>query len=75
MRFLGSVIIPRQTLRIGMDDAEQRRAYLTKIQVEHRSIYAAIRDANVDEARRASRLHLEHACVRYKRLVEPAAQA
>jgi GntR family transcriptional repressor for pyruvate dehydrogenase complex len=75
MRFLGSVIIPRQTLRLGMDDPDERRAYLEKIQVEHRAIYAAIRDANVDAARRATRLHLEHARDRYKRLFETGAQA
>jgi GntR family transcriptional regulator, transcriptional repressor for pyruvate dehydrogenase complex len=67
MRFLGSVIIPRQTLRVGMDDPEERRAYLTKIQVEHRIIYGAIRDANVEYARRAMRLHLEQARDRAKR--------
>jgi GntR family transcriptional regulator, transcriptional repressor for pyruvate dehydrogenase complex len=72
MRFLGSVIIPRQTLRVGMDDAGERRAYLTQIQVEHRTIYAAIRDASAEDARRAMRLHLEHARDRYKRLFEGA---
>jgi GntR family transcriptional repressor for pyruvate dehydrogenase complex len=65
MRFLGSVIIPRQTLRVGMDDAEERRSYLTQIQTEHRAIYAAIRDADVEEARSATRLHLERARDRY----------
>lgn len=68
MRFLGSVIIPRQTLRVGIDDAAERRRYLGRIQVEHRAIYAAIRDANVEEARLATRAHLEHARDRYKRL-------
>lgn len=70
MRFLGSVIIPRQTLGVGMDDAERRRTYLTHIQVEHRTIYAAIRDASAGDARRAMRRHLEHARDRYKRLFE-----
>ncbi len=72
MRFLGSVIIPRQTLRVGMDDPAERRAYLTQIQVEHRAIYAAIRDASGEEARRATRQHLERARDRYKRLFEGA---
>jgi len=72
MRFLGSVIIPRQTLRVGMDDPAERRAYLTLIQVEHRSIYAAIRDASIEDARRTTRQHLEHARDRYKRLFEVA---
>jgi GntR family transcriptional regulator, transcriptional repressor for pyruvate dehydrogenase complex len=67
MRFLGSVIIPRQTLRVGMDDPQERRAYLTKIQVEHRTIYAAIRDASVEDARSGMRLHLEQARDRAKR--------
>jgi len=70
MRFLGSVIIPRQTLRVGLDDPDERRAYLTKIQVEHRAIYAAIRDASVEDARRATRLHLEHARDRYRRFYQ-----
>jgi GntR family transcriptional repressor for pyruvate dehydrogenase complex len=70
MHFLGTIIIPRQTLRLGMDDAAERRAYLTQIQTEHRSIYAAIRDANSDAARRASRAHLELSVERYRRLVE-----
>jgi GntR family transcriptional repressor for pyruvate dehydrogenase complex len=72
MRFLGSVIIPRQTLRVGMDDPEERRTYLTKIQVEHRAIYAAIRDSSVEDARRATRLHLEHARDRYKHFFQDA---
>jgi GntR family transcriptional repressor for pyruvate dehydrogenase complex len=72
MRFLGSVIIPRQTLRVGMDDAAERRAYLAQIQIEHRAIHAAIRDASVEEARRATRLHLERARGRYKTLFEGA---
>jgi GntR family transcriptional repressor for pyruvate dehydrogenase complex len=70
MRFLGSVIIPRQSLRVGMDDVDQRRAYLTQIQVEHRTIYAAIRDANIEAARRATRRHLESSRERYRRLFE-----
>jgi GntR family transcriptional regulator, transcriptional repressor for pyruvate dehydrogenase complex len=70
MRFLGSVIIPRQTLRVGMGDGEQRRLYLTQIQVEHRAIYAAIRDANSDEARRTARSHLERSRERYQRLFD-----
>ena len=70
MRFLGSVIIPRQTLRIGMDDAAERRSYLSQIQVEHRTIYAAIRDANVEDARHAARQHLELSRERYRRLFE-----
>jgi GntR family transcriptional repressor for pyruvate dehydrogenase complex len=73
MRFLGSVIIPRQTLRLGMDDAAERRDYLMRIQVEHRAIYAAIRDAGAEDARRATRLHLERARDRYKHLVDGAA--
>jgi GntR family transcriptional repressor for pyruvate dehydrogenase complex len=72
MRFLGTVIIPRQTVRYGMEDPEERRAYLTRIQVEHRGIYAAIRDADCEEARRAARMHLELSRERYRRLVEEA---
>jgi len=69
MRFLGTVIIPRQTVRLGMEDPESRRAYLVQIQAEHRLIYAAIRDASVEGARRAARAHLESARDRYARLL------
>jgi GntR family transcriptional repressor for pyruvate dehydrogenase complex len=70
MRFLGSVIIPRQTVRVGMDDPTERRSYLIHIQAEHRAIYAAIRDASAEDARRATREHLDHSRERYKLLFE-----
>ncbi len=72
MRFLGTVIIPRQTVRFGIEDVDARRAYLTQIQSEHRLIHAAIRDADTEAARRAARQHLERARDRYSQLVQQA---
>ncbi|MBN9508751.1 MAG: FadR family transcriptional regulator [Alphaproteobacteria bacterium] len=73
MHFLGTIIIPRQSLPLGMDNAAQRSAYLGRVQVEHRNIYAAIRDADAEAARRAARAHLELSVERYRRLVEATA--
>jgi GntR family transcriptional repressor for pyruvate dehydrogenase complex len=70
MGFLGTVIIPRQTLHIGTDNPNARLQYLRRIQREHRAIFAAIRDGNEHAARRAARLHLEHARDRYIRLAD-----
>ena len=70
MRFLGTVLIPRQTVRAGMDDPELRRAYLMRIQAEHRALYRAIRDADVEAARQAARVHLEGARERYLAIAE-----
>lgn len=72
MRFLGTVIIPRQTLYIGLDTPKARLSYLRRIQREHRAIFLAIREGREDEARRAARLHLENARRRYTRLVGEA---
>ena len=59
MRFLGTVLIPRQTVRAGMEDPRARREYLDQVQAEHRAIYQAIRDGDPDAARKATRVHLE----------------
>lgn len=68
--FLGTVIIPRQTLRMGTDDAAARRAYLTQVQAEHRRIHQAVAAANASAARAATRDHLETARARYRKLIE-----
>jgi GntR family transcriptional repressor for pyruvate dehydrogenase complex len=65
MRFLGTVLIPRQTVRAGIEDPRARRDYLDQVQSEHRAIYQAIRDADPDAARRATRTHLEAGRDRY----------
>jgi GntR family transcriptional repressor for pyruvate dehydrogenase complex len=65
MRFLGTVLIPRQTVRAGIEDPRAQRAYLDQVQAEHRAIYQAIRDGDPTAARRASKAHLETGRDRY----------
>ncbi len=72
MQFLGPVIIPRQTIQLGLTTAAERRAYLGLVQGEHRRIYAAVRKGDRDEAQRCVRQHLEAARDRYRRLVAAA---
>ncbi|HZP79039.1 MAG TPA: FadR/GntR family transcriptional regulator [Pseudolabrys sp.] len=63
LQYLGRFIIPRQTVQIA-----DRRAYLAKIQAEHRDIVAAIKARAVTQARAAMRRHLLNSLKRYKRL-------
>jgi len=65
MRFLGTVLIPRQTVRAGIEDPRARRDYLDQVQTEHRAIYEAIRNADPAAARCAARAHLEAGRDRY----------
>jgi GntR family transcriptional repressor for pyruvate dehydrogenase complex len=69
MSFLGPVIIPRQTMRIGLESPAQRRAYMRHVQTEHRRIYAAVKKGDSEAARRHTRSHLEASRERYRRLV------
>jgi GntR family transcriptional repressor for pyruvate dehydrogenase complex len=73
MRFLGTVLIPRQTVRAGMEDPRARRDYLDQVQAEHRAIYRAIRAADPDAARSAARAHLEAGRERYLTIARGAA--
>ncbi len=68
MQFLGPVIIPRQTIQVGLKTAAERRAYVGLVQGEHRRLYAAIRKGDRDGARRLARQHLEAGRDRYRRL-------
>jgi GntR family transcriptional repressor for pyruvate dehydrogenase complex len=70
MHFLGPVIIPRQTIRIGLETSEQRRTYVSQVQSEHHRIYAAVKAGDRDLARRYTREHLEAGRERYRHLVE-----
>ena len=69
MQFLGPVIIPRQTLRLGLETAEERHAYVGLVQSEHHRIYAAVKKGDRDAARRCLRDHLEASRERYRGLV------
>lgn len=68
--FLGRFIIPRQTIRVEAGTTESRRAYLERLQKEHREICDAIRAREVSEARAAMRRHLLHSRKRYQQLAE-----
>jgi GntR family transcriptional repressor for pyruvate dehydrogenase complex len=69
MHFLGPVIIPRQTIRLGLETTEERRSYMGQVQSEHHRIYAALKKGNRDLARLTIREHLEAGRERYRRLV------
>ncbi|MFI5002730.1 MAG: FadR/GntR family transcriptional regulator [Reyranellales bacterium] len=68
LAFLGSHVIPRQSVRLSMDTPAERRAYLERIQHEHSRIVAAISDEDPAEARRAMREHLTRSLDRYRTL-------
>ncbi len=70
--FLGRFIIPRQRIRRGLEDPDQRRLYLKQIQKEHLAIFDAVNAANPDAARKAARAHLVKAQERYRTLARVA---
>ena len=68
LAFLGSHVIPRQSVRLSVDTPAERRAYLGRIQHEHARIVTGISDQDPAEARRAMREHLTRSLERYRRL-------
>ncbi|MFO1080181.1 MAG: FadR/GntR family transcriptional regulator [Reyranellaceae bacterium] len=68
LAFLGSHVIPRQTVRLSTDTPAERRAYLERIQDEHTRIVQAIADGDATAARRAMRAHLTRSLERYRKL-------
>src|SRR5262245_23157953 len=68
--YLGRFIIPRQTIRVNIGAPSERRAYLDRIQGEHREIVRAIRTGAVTRARAAMRSHLANSRKRYQKLAE-----
>ena len=68
LAYLGSHVIPRQSVRLDMDTPAERRLYLERIQGEHTRIVTAISDKDVTEARRAMRDHLTRSLDRYRTL-------
>jgi GntR family transcriptional regulator, transcriptional repressor for pyruvate dehydrogenase complex len=69
LEFLGRFLIPRQSVRLELKAAKDLKAYLQRIQMEHRAIAAAINAGDVATARRAMRRHLQGSRQRYQRLV------
>ena len=70
LAFLGSHVIPRQSVRLSVDTPAERRAYLDRIQQEHNRIVAGIAGGDPVEARRAMRDHLTRSLERYRKLAE-----
>lgn len=68
LEFLGSFIIPRQSIRAATTDPAGQRAYLENIQGEHDRIFTAIRDGDPAAARIAMHTHLMRSRERYSRL-------
>lgn len=68
LTYLGSHVIPRQSVRLDMDTPVERRLYLERIQAEHTRIVTAIVDREAAEARRAMRDHLTRSLERYRTL-------
>lgn len=68
LAYLGSHVIPRQSVRLDIDTPAERRLYLERIQAEHTRIVTAIVDREPGEARRAMRDHLTRSLDRYRTL-------
>jgi GntR family transcriptional repressor for pyruvate dehydrogenase complex len=68
LAYLGSHVIPRQSVRLDMDTPAERRLYLVRIQAEHARIVTAISDKDPTAARRAMRDHLTRSLDRYRTL-------
>ena len=74
LEYLGRFIIPRQTIR-SADRPAERRAYLRKIQDEHREILDALRSGQPAGARAAMQRHMLNSRKRYRGLAELEEQA
>jgi DNA-binding FadR family transcriptional regulator len=72
LEYLGRFLIPRQSVRLRLRRPQDLKAYLQRINVEHRRIYDAIRTGDPAAARQAMRRHLIGARQRYQRLATRA---
>ena len=68
LEYLGRFIIPRQSIRKSLPRIQDQRAYLTRIQNEHRDILDAIRAGAPPAARASMRRHLVNSRKRYQKL-------
>ena len=71
LEYLGHFIIPRQSVRVAAHRGQDQRAYLERIQAEHRAILGAIEAGEAEPARAAMRRHLVNSQDRYRRLAAP----
>jgi DNA-binding FadR family transcriptional regulator len=70
LEYLGRVIIPRQNLSVATRSRTAHKAYLQKIQKEHRDILDAIRSGDVARARNAMQRHMLNSRKRYQKMAE-----
>jgi GntR family transcriptional repressor for pyruvate dehydrogenase complex len=68
LEMLGSIVIPRQSIRIVDRSPDAQRRYLTAVQREHRRIVDAIAARDPVAARQAMRTHLARGLARYTAL-------
>lgn len=68
LEFLGRFVIPRQNIRLELATGAEQRAYLARVQREHRRMFSAISARDPVDARRAMRDHLCRSLVRYRTL-------
>ena len=73
LAMLGSVVIPRQSIRIVERSPVARQRYLATVQREHARIVEAIAAGDPAAARRAMRAHLSRGLARYAALAPGAA--
>lgn len=74
LEFLGSHVIPRQSVRTEISTPTQQRQYLQRIQKEHQRIFDAIAAHDPAGARQAMRHHLVGSLQRYRALAKHQAQ-
>jgi DNA-binding FadR family transcriptional regulator len=68
IRFLRNSLSPGREIDPALDSEEARGTFFAAVQTEHRQIFAAIRDADTEAARRITRAHLEGVLDQYRRL-------
>lgn len=68
LRFLGTFVIPRQSVRIWGTTFVPKDAFLSRIVAEHRRILDAVEARDADAARSAMREHLTRAAERYRKI-------
>lgn len=71
----GSIMIPRQWIRLDTMESKERKTYITRVQREHGLIFNAIRDQNPGAAQRAMRIHLTKSSARFTELRDQAGPA